>query len=145
MMAVAGALLLGCGKKDEAPPSTAPAAPAAAAPTAPVEAPKDREIKITAIKPEGDTLKVGETVKLTITAAYTVPAQGGNVGIVVQDAKNALVVNKLTQVAGGSGNVSEVVEFKVPATERIVVNVPLYLKDETKSATVATHEFTVKK
>ena len=106
-------------------------------------APTDREIKITSIKPDGGTLKTGETVKLAISAAYTLPAQGGGVGIVVQDSKNALIANKLTQVAGGSGTVAEEVEFKVPATERIVVHVPLYLKDETKSSTVASREFKV--
>jgi hypothetical protein len=110
----------------------------------PPVAPTDREIKITSIKPDGGTLKTGETVKLAISAAYTLPAQGGGVGIVVQDSKNALIANKLTQVAGGSGTVAEEIEFKVPATERIVVHVPLYLKDETKSSTVATREFTVK-
>lgn len=146
VLAVAGAVTLaGCGKKDAAPDKAATAAPPAkGTPVVPAVAPTDREIKITSIKPDGDTLKTGETVKLAISAAYTLPTQGGGVGIVVQDSKNALIANKLTQVAGGSGTVAEEIEFKVPATERIVVHVPLYLKGETKSSTVATREFTVK-
>jgi hypothetical protein len=145
VLAVAGAVALGgCGKKDAAPEKAATAAPpVAGTPVVPPTAPTDREIKITSIKPDGDTLKTGEMVKLAISAAYTLPAQGGGVGIVVQDSKNALIANKLTQVAGGSGTFAEEIEFKVPATERIVVHVPLYLKDETKSSTVATREFKV--
>lgn len=135
--------ITGCGKKETPADKSATTAPPAAT-TAPAASPNDREIKITSIKPDGDTLKTGETVKLAITAAYTLPSQGGNVGVVVQDAKNSLIANKLSQVAGGSGTVNEEIEFKVPATERIVVNVPLYVKDETKSATVATREFAVK-
>ena len=145
VLAVVGAVTLaGCGKKDAAPEKAATAAPpVAGTPVVPPTAPTDREIKITSIKPDGGTLKTGETVKLAISAAYTLPAQGGGVGIVVQDSKNALIANKLTQVAGGSGTVAEEIEFKVPVTERIVVHVPLYLKDETKSSTVASREFKV--
>ena len=145
VLAVVGAVaLVGCGKKDAAPDKAATAAPpAAGTPVVPPTAPTDREIKITSIKPDGGTLKTGETVKLAISAAYTLPAQGGGVGIVVQDSKNALIANKLTQVLGGSGTVAEEIEFKVPATERIVVHVPLYLRDETKSSTVASREFKV--
>jgi len=144
-LAVVGAVALaGCGKKDAAPDKAATASPPVAGTSVvPPTAPTDREIKITSIKPDGGTLKTGETVKLAISAAYTLPAQGGGVGIVVQDSKNALIANKLTQVLGGSGTVAEEIEFKVPATERIVVHVPLYLKDETKSATVASREFKV--
>jgi hypothetical protein len=142
---VAAVALAGCGKKDAAPEKAAPGAPpVTGAPATPPAAPTDREIKITSIKPDGDTLKVGDMVKLAIGAAYTLPAQGGIVGLVVQDSKNALIANKLTQVPGGSGTVAEEVEFKVPATDRIVVHVPLYLKDETKSATVASREYAVK-
>jgi hypothetical protein len=146
VLAVVGALALaGCGKKDAAPEKAGTSAPpVAGTPVVPPTAPTDREIKITSIKPDGGTLKTGDTVKLAISAAYTLPAQGGGVGIVVQDSKNALIANKLTQVAGGSGTVAEEIEFKVPATERIVVHVPLYLKDETNSTTVASREFTVK-
>jgi len=146
VLAVAGLVTLaGCGKKDTTAEKAAPSTPpVAATPATLPTSPTDREIKITSIKPDGDTLKAGETVKLAIGAAYTLPAQGGGVGIVVQDSKNALIANKLTQVAGGSGTVAEEIEFKVPSTERIVVHVPLYLKDETKSATVASREFKVK-
>ena len=141
---VAAMSLAGCGKKDAAPEKAATEAPPAkGTPAPPQTAATDREIKITSIKPDGGTLKSGDTVKLAISAAYTLPAQGGGGGIVVQDSKNALIANKLTQVAGGSGTIAEEIEFKVPATERIVVHVPLYLKDETKSSTVASREFKV--
>lgn len=144
ILGVAGAIALaGCSKKDT-PADKAATTAEPAATTAPATAPTDREIKITSIKPDGDTLKTGEMVKLAISAAYTLPPQGGNVGVVVQDAKSGLIANKLSPVAGGSGTVNEEIEFKVPATERIVVNVPLYLKDETKSVTVAQREFAVK-
>jgi hypothetical protein len=47
-------------------------------------------------------------------------------------------------VAAGSGKFSEVVEFTVPATDRVIVHVPLYLKGESKSTTVALREYAVK-
>ena len=83
-------------------------------------------------------------MKLTVSAAYTLPAQGGSVGIVVQDGKSGMVANKLKSVGGGSGTLSEEIEFKVPATDRVAVHVPLYVKDEKKSATVSSREYTVR-
>ncbi len=138
-------VLAGCSKKegDAVAPKAAPPAATTTAPPPPAAA-SDREIKITSIKPDGSTLVAGQTVKLAVSAAYTLPSQGGSVGIVVQDGKSALVANKLTPVSGGSGTFSDEIEFKVPATDRVTVHVPLYVKDETKSATVSSREFTVK-
>ena len=129
----------GCGKKEAAPPpSVQPAADKAAAPAT------DRAVKIISIKPEVDALKAGDTVKIALSASYTVPAQGGLIGIVAQDAKGALIVDKLTPVEGGSGTFVGELEFKVPATDRVSLLVPLYAKGESKSSTVATHQFAVK-
>ena len=132
--------LAGCGKKDTTPPPSAQPADKAA-PTVPTT---DRAIKIISIKPEVDALKAGDTVKIALSASYTVPAQGGLIGIVAQDAKGALIVDKLTPVDGGSGTFVGELEFKVPATDRVSVLVPLYAKGEDKSSTVATHQFAVK-
>jgi hypothetical protein len=130
----------GCGKKDSTPPPSARPADKAAA-----EAPAmDRAIKIISIKPEVDALKAGDTVKIMLSASYTVPAQGGLIGLVAQDAKGTLIVDKLTPVEGGSGTYVGELEFKVPATERVSLMVPLYAKGENKSSTVATHQFAVK-
>jgi hypothetical protein len=130
----------GCGKKEAAPPPSAqPAADKAA--TAPAT---DRAVKIISIKPEVDALKAGDTVKIVLSASYTVPAQGGLIGIVAQDAKGTLIVDKLTPVEGGSGTFVGELEFKVPATDRVSLLVPLYAKGESKSSTVATHQFAVK-
>ena len=112
--------------------------------TPPPAASTDREIKITSIQPDNTSLIAGQTVKLTVSAAYTLPAQGGSVGIVVQDGKSGMVANKLNPVGGGSGTLSEAIEFKVPATDRVAVHVPLYVKDEKKSATVSSREYTVR-
>jgi len=131
--------LMGCSKKEGAP--TAP--PAADAPTAPPAPPPDREIKIVDVKPDGDSLKAGDNVKLVIGGTYRVPEPGGAIGIVVQDSKSAMLANKLTTVAAGSGKFNETVEFTVPATERVIVHVPLYLKGESKSTTVALREYAV--
>jgi hypothetical protein len=131
--------LMGCSKKAETP--TAP--PAADAPTAPPAPPPDREIKIVDVKPAGDSLKAGDTVKLVIGGTYRVPDPGGAIGIVVQDSKSAMLANRLTTVAAGSGKFNETVEFTVPATERVIVHVPLYLKGESKSTTVALREYAV--
>jgi hypothetical protein len=131
--------LMGCSKKAETP--TAP--PAADAPTAPPAPPPDREIKIVDVKPDGDSLKAGDTVKLVIGGTYRVPDPGGAIGIVVQDSKSAMLANRLTTVAAGSGKFNETVEFTVPATERVIVHVPLYLKGESKSTTVALREYAV--
>ena len=131
--------LMGCSKKEDAP--TAPAA--ADAPTAPPAPPPDREIKIVDVKPDGDSLKAGDTVKLVIGGTYRVPDPGGAIGIVVQDSKSAMLANRLTTVAAGSGKFNETVEFTVPATERVIVHVPLYLKGESKSTTVALREYAV--
>ncbi len=133
--------LAGCGKKDSgAPPTTqSPTDKSASATPA-----TDRAIKIISIKPDVDALKVGDTVKIALSASYTVPAQGGLIGLVAQDAKNTLIVDKLTPVEGGSGTFVGELEFKVPATDRISLMVPLYAKGESKSSTVATHQFAVK-
>ena len=131
--------LMGCSKKEGAP--TAP--PAADAPTAPPAPPPDREIKIVDVKPDGDSLKAGDNVKLVIGGTYRVPEPGGAIGIVVQDSKSAMLANRLTAVAAGSGKFNETVEFTVPATERVIVHVPLYLKGESKSTTVALREYAV--
>ncbi len=131
--------LMGCSKKEDAP--TAPAA--ADAPTAPPAPPPDREIKIVDVKPDGDSLKAGDTVKLVIGGTYRVPDPGGAIGIVVQDSKGAMLANRLATVAAGSGKFNETVEFTVPATERVIVHVPLYLKGESKSTTVALREYAV--
>lgn len=139
---VASALfaVAGCGKKDAAPPP--PEQPSA---DKAVPAPAtDRAVKIISIKPEVDALKSGDTVKIALSASYTVPAQGGLIGIVAQDAKGTLIVDKLTPVEAGSGTFVGELEFKVPATDRVTVLVPLYAKGENKSSTIATHQFTVK-
>lgn len=130
----------GCGKKDATPP---PAAQPAADKAAPAAA-TDRAVKIISVKPEVDALKAGDTVKIALSASYTVPAQGGLIGIVAQDAKGTLIADKLSPVEGGSGTFVGELEFKVPATDRVSLLVPLYAKGEDKSSTVATHQFAVK-
>jgi hypothetical protein len=47
-------------------------------------------------------------------------------------------------VEAGSGTFVGELEFKVPATDRVTVLVPLYAKGENKSSTIATHQFAVK-
>ena len=96
------------------------------------------------IRPELGTLTVGQPVKTVISGTYKLPSPGGSIGIVVQDGKSGLVFNKLTQVADSSGVFTQEVEFKVPATDRIFLHVPLYLKDEKKSSAVASREWAVK-
>ncbi len=133
-------LLSACGKKEAAPDKGGqPVADQAAK-----AAPSDREIKIVSIKPEVEAFKTGETVKLALSASYTLPAQGGLVGVVVQDSKGTQVADKLTPVEGGSGTFVGEVEFKVPATDRLMLIVPLYVKGENKSAASTTREFAVK-
>lgn len=140
---VAGLALTACGKKDADKAAPTPT-PAATAPAAPAEKPKDRDVQITSVAPEVATLKPGQTVKLALQLAYTLPADGGSVGIVIQDGKNAPIANKLIPAAPGSGTLTEEVEFKVPVTDRIAVHVPLYVKGETRSSMVATRSFQVK-
>ena len=145
MIIIAGTVMLaGCSKKETEAVAPKGAPPAASTTTPPPAASTDREIKITSIQPDNTSLIAGQTAKLTVSAAYTLPAQGGSVGIVVQDGKSALVANKLKPVGGGSGTFSEEIEFKVPATDRVVVHVPLYIKNETKSVTVSSKEYTVR-
>ena len=142
---IAGTVMLaGCGKKEPEAVGPKGAPPAASTTTPPPAASTDREIKITSIQPDNTSLIAGQTVKLTVSAAYTLPAQGGSVGIVVQDGKSGMVANKLKPVGGGSGTLSEEIEFKVPATDRVAVHVPLYVKDEKKSATVSSREYAVR-
>jgi hypothetical protein len=132
--------LTACGKKEAAPDK----AGKSAADQAPKSAATDRDIKIISIKPEVEAFKAGESVKLALSASYTLPAQGGLVGLVVQDAMGTQLADKLTPVEGGSGTFVGEVEFKVPATDRLTLIVPLYVKGENKSAVSTTREFTVK-
>lgn len=145
MALAAGLTLTACGKKDadKAAGTAAPAA-TAPAPSAPAEKASDREIRITSLKPEGAIFKPGQAVKIAIELAYMLPADGGSVGIVIQDGKNTSIFNKLIPAAPGNGTLTEEFEFTVPATDRIVVHVPLYVKGETRSSIVTTREFPVR-
>jgi hypothetical protein len=78
-----------------------------------------------------------------IGGTYRVKDPRGAIGIVVQDSKSAMLANRLTTVVAGSGKFNETVEFTVPATERVMVHVPLYLKGESKSTTVALRKYAV--
>jgi len=143
--ALAAMLLGACGKKETsadkgAPPAAATPSTANSAPAAPV----DREIRITEFRPEIGTLTVGQSVKTVVSVTYKLPSPGGTIGILVQDGKSGLVFNKLTPVADSSGVFTQEVEFKVPATDKIFLHMPLYLKDEKKSTTVASREWAVK-
>lgn len=137
------ALLVACGKKEDPGAAKAPVAAGEAKTSVVPAPPTDREVKIMEVRPKIDALKVGDVVRLAIYGTYRVPEQGGNLGIVIQDGKGGLLSSKLVPVKGGSGNFEQEVEFKVPATDRVALNVPLYLKDETTSVTVATQEFKV--
>lgn len=139
---VAGIGLAACGKKDAADKGAAPETKAATTPAA--DAPKNREVTITSVKPDGVTLKPGQTVTFVVAAEYRLPPGGGNIGLVVQDAKNAPIANKLVPVAAESGSIEEQIDFQVPATDRIVLNVPLYAQGDKKSSAVATKEFVVR-
>jgi len=132
--------LTACGRKDAASDK----AGQPASDQAPKAAAADRDIKIVSIKPEVEAFKAGETVKLALSASYTLPAQGGLIGLVVQDATGTQLADKLTPVEGGSGTFVGEIEFKVPAGERLTLIVPLYVKGENKSSASATREFVVK-
>lgn len=144
-VALAAMLLGACGKKEESADKGAPPAAATPSKAAPPSAvPTDREVRITEVRPELGTLTVGQPVKTVISGTYKLPSPGGSIGIVVQDGKSGLVANKITQVADSSGVFTEEVEFKVPATDKIFLHVPLYVKGDTKSSTVASREWAVK-
>ena len=133
--------LTACGKRDAEPaPGKAATTPAAAAPSAPQA---DRDIRITELKPADVTFKPGEMAKLHVAIAFTLPPDGGTVGLVVQDGNGKPVTNRLVPVPGGSGTLTEAIEFTVPATNRVTLHVPLYVKGESRSATVATSQFPV--
>jgi hypothetical protein len=148
MAALAIALLAGCGKKDQPSDKGTPAAGKAAGTEAPGKASTspaaDREIRIDEIRPEVGNLKAGQTVKIVVGGSYKLPSGGGNVGIVVQDAKNNLIMNKLLPVNNSSGSFTQEIEFKIPQTEKIQLYVPLYAKGDTKSSAVASRDWPVK-
>lgn len=141
MALVAAVGLAACGKKEAEPaPAKAEAIPT---PSTPSATPTDREIRITELKPADATFRPGETAKLHVAIAFTLPADGGTVGIVVQDGNGKPVTNRLVPVPGGSGTLTDEIEFVVPATNRVTLHVPLYVKGESRSATVATSQFAV--
>jgi len=146
LAAALAAMLLGaCSKKEaSADKGASPTVATASTATPPPTAPTDREIIIAEIRPELGTLTVGQPVKIVISGTYKMPSPGGRIGIVVQDGKSGLVANKITQVADSSGVFTQEVEFKVPATDRIFLHMPLYLKDDKKSSTVASRDWAVK-
>jgi len=141
------ALLAGCGKKDQPADKGTPAAGAGAGSAAPAKtqsAAADRDVHIDEIRPEVGNLKTGQAVKIVVSGSYKLPPDGGNVGFVVQDAKNNLIMNKLLPVTNGSGSFTQEIEFKVPQTEKIQLYVPLYAKGDTKSSAVASRDWPVK-
>lgn len=139
--ALAAFLMLGaCSKKE---PDADHAGKTASEQTAKATA-AEQEIKIVSIKPDVTAFKAGETVKLALSASYKLPAQGGLIGMVVQDAQGTKVADKLTPVEGGNGTFVGEVELKVPATDRLTLILPVYLKGENRSATSVTREFAVR-
>jgi hypothetical protein len=102
-----------------------------------------REVKQVTFDPDTSTLHAGQTMSLVVTTHYALPPEGGQVGVVVLDAEENLVTNRLTPAAGGAGTVTQKVDFKVPATGRLKVNVALFAKGEVKSSIVASREYRV--
>jgi hypothetical protein len=141
-----------CGKRAVDEPAAGPApgasSEAAKAVTPPVSAeppaaPLAREVKQVTFEPDTSTLHVGQTMSLAVTTHYALPPEGGQIGVVVLDAEEKLVTNKLTPAAGGAGTVTQKVDFKVPATSRLKVNVALFAKGEVKSSIVASRDYRV--
>jgi hypothetical protein len=108
-------------------------------------APAGSTVSIVAITPDtGAALKPGQKVNLSVKAAYTLTAESGTLGLVVQDASNAPLAQTMSVVLRGSGTEELAVQFTVPETTRAVqVFVPLSAQDQSSTATVSSRAFKV--
>lgn len=107
-------------------------------------APSGSSVSIVELAPSpSETLVVGQKVSLKVKASYTLTAESGTLGLVVQDAGTVGIAQTMAVVAKGSGTEQLAVEFVVPETRAVQVFVPLSGQEQTSTATVSSRAYKV--
>jgi len=107
-------------------------------------APACPSVKILSTIPEISTpLHVGEHVKLQVDISYTLTANSGTLGLVVEAADNSNVTGAMEGITKGSGTLALQAEFVVPSTKVIQVFTPLSAQGQTSTTTVDWRAFKV--
>jgi hypothetical protein len=107
-------------------------------------APSGSTVNIIEIAPSAsDALVVGQKVSLRVKAAFTLAAESGTLGLVVQDAGTTGLAQTMSVVFRGSGTEELAVEFTVPDTKAVQVFVPLSVQGQSSTATVSSRAYKV--
>jgi hypothetical protein len=107
------------------------------APQLGTRAPAGSSVKIVSITPSvGEVLKVGDKVALKVDVEYTMTAESGTLGLVVQAADNATITQNVEVVLKGSNKISLVADFNVPPTKAIQIFTPLSAQGQASTSTV---------
>ncbi len=108
-------------------------------------APAGSTISIDSMSPDGSSvLHVGDHVSLVATVSYTLTTGPGKINMMVQTENDAIITKQLLDVAAGSGTVTLKADFVVPATNAIVVYLPLFGTDQSFSTTMAKRKLLVR-
>lgn len=101
-------------------------------------------ITIASISPDpAQPLRAGDKVNLKVQANFSLPSQEGMVGLIIHGPDNKPIQSNLKPVSGPTGKHTTEIDFVVPNTTQVSVQVPLYVKGENKSVHVATKQYTV--
>lgn len=101
-------------------------------------------VQITSISPDiGQTLYVGDKVKLKVDVNYALTEDSGTLTLVVQSADNTFISQNLEVVSKGTGKVALEAEFTVPSTKAIQVFTPISGQGQNATSTVDSRAFKV--
>lgn len=100
------------------------------------QAPTGSSVKITGITPDPSSpLRAGDRIKLRVDIRYTLTADSGTVGLVVQAADNSGIAYNIDALKKGNGKSTLEAEFVVPHTNAVQVFTPLAAQGQTSTST----------
>jgi hypothetical protein len=107
-------------------------------------APSGSAVHITSVSPSiGETLYVGDKVRLQVSVDYTLTAESGTLSLVVQASDNSLIAHNVEVVTKGSGKVDLETVFVVPSTRTVQIFTPLAAQGQSSTSTVESRAFKV--
>lgn len=93
--------------------------------------PKLGDVAIVNIEPDPRIhLRVGQRVMLRVVVAYTLTVDSATSRLLIQDANNTVIKEKIDTVSHGTGTLTFAEEFIVPDTTAISVFTPIHAKGQ---------------